>query len=584
MRFESAGESPPENAMWSPDIRTLFLILLLVNLMLAFLLFVFWKSQKTYNGFSVWMLSLLLLAGGYLLYAGTTDPIFGTAGNLMIVISVMFRLEGIWRFYREKPLPAPVYSILVPATLLLIWFKFADNSEIMTGTVIGAVIVPSFIAASLVAIRANDPETRSLRSTFAVSLLVPGLLWTVLVIRAAILPGDHSMVGPDSFNSVFFMAAILMDIVATASFLMLNMARSQEELRRSELRYRNLADNLPDYVLIHDRTTIRYANPAAALFAGPSRQAIAGQPIDALLSPPSAGALRDAIGAAGAARGEGPAPPHEIDLLLTDGTVRHGIIATVPIEDRGVPAFLSVITDITDRKAAEDALVRLNRKLTILSSITRHDIKNQLTALEAYLELSREALIDAQPASDYVQKEIGIARIMGEQIDFTRVYEEMGTTAPAWQNLSILVGRGAAALPMRDVQMEPGRWDLEVYADPLFEKVIYNLLDNALKYGGNSMTAIRVTSREEGGRLVVACEDDGAGIAHEDKTRLFERGFGKNTGLGLFLSKEILAITGITIAETGEPGKGARFEMVVPEGAYRFAGEARSSRDGPAGT
>jgi hypothetical protein len=39
----------------------------------------------------------------------------------------------------------------------------------------------------------------------------------------------------------------------------------------------------------------------------------------------------------------------------------------------------------------------------------------------------------------------------------------------------------------------------------------------------------------------------------------------------LFLSQEILSITGITIAETGIPGKGARFEITVPKGAYRFS-------------
>jgi signal transduction histidine kinase len=48
------------------------------------------------------------------------------------------------------------------------------------------------------------------------------------------------------------------------------------------------------------------------------------------------------------------------------------------------------------------------------------------------------------------------------------------------------------------------------------------------------------------------------------------QGFGKNTGLGLFLSREILAITGITITENGIPGKDAQFEITVPKGAYRF--------------
>ena len=54
---------------------------------------------------------------------------------------------------------------------------------------------------------------------------------------------------------------------------------------------------------------------------------------------------------------------------------------------------------------------------------------------------------------------------------------------------------------------------------------------------------------------------------------IFEKGFGKNTGLGLFLIKEILAITGMTIQETGVPGKGARFEITVPKGHYRIVND-----------
>ncbi|MFA6333895.1 MAG: ATP-binding protein, partial [Methanoregula sp.] len=129
--------------------------------------------------------------------------------------------------------------------------------------------------------------------------------------------------------------------------------------------------------------------------------------------------------------------------------------------------------------------------------------------------------------------------------------------------------QAAASLPMRDILVDVDRADLEIYADPLFEKVFYNLIDNALNYGGGAMTAIRITSRETGAGLVIACEDDGVGIPDEDKKHLFERGHGKNTGLGLFLSREILSITGITLAETGLTGKGARFEMVVPKDNYR---------------
>jgi signal transduction histidine kinase len=95
-------------------------------------------------------------------------------------------------------------------------------------------------------------------------------------------------------------------------------------------------------------------------------------------------------------------------------------------------------------------------------------------------------------------------------------------------------------------------------------------MDNALKYGGEKITRIGISAHETSEGLTIVLEDDGMGIAGEDKRHLFERGFGKNTGLGLFLSREILAITGIAIRETGEPGRGARFEMTVPKGAYRF--------------
>jgi signal transduction histidine kinase len=100
-------------------------------------------------------------------------------------------------------------------------------------------------------------------------------------------------------------------------------------------------------------------------------------------------------------------------------------------------------------------------------------------------------------------------------------------------------------------------------------KVFYNLMDNAVKYGGDGMTTTRFSARPTDSGMVIICEDDGTGISVDNKKRLFERGFGKNTGFGLFLSREILAITNITIHENSEPGKGARFEIDVPKGMYR---------------
>ena len=69
---------------------------------------------------------------------------------------------------------------------------------------------------------------------------------------------------------------------------------------------------------------------------------------------------------------------------------------------------------------------------------------------------------------------------------------------------------------------------------------------------------------------ILTYADNGVGVTADDKKKLFVKGFGKHTGLGLFLSKEILSITGITITEKGKSGKGARFKITVPNGAWRL--------------
>ena len=95
-------------------------------------------------------------------------------------------------------------------------------------------------------------------------------------------------------------------------------------------------------------------------------------------------------------------------------------------------------------------------------------------------------------------------------------------------------------------------------------------MENSLRHGEH-VTKISFTAMERDSGLLITYQDDGAGITAADKKRLFQKGFGKHTGLGLFLSREILAITGITIVENGEPGKGVQFELLVPPGGYRLS-------------
>jgi len=112
---------------------------------------------------------------------------------------------------------------------------------------------------------------------------------------------------------------------------------------------------------------------------------------------------------------------------------------------------------------------------------------------------------------------------------------------------------------------------VEVYADKMLQNVFDNLVDNAVRHN-QKVTTIRVFTHESFGELTIVWEDNGIRIPPDDKEKIFELSYGKHTGQGLFLNREILSITCITITETGVFGKGGRFEIAVPKGAYRSEG------------
>ncbi|MFA5212415.1 MAG: PAS domain S-box protein, partial [Methanoregula sp.] len=247
-------------------------------------------------------------------------------------------------------------------------------------------------------------------------------------------------------------------------------------------------------------------------------------------------------------------------------------MTVVPGYEQTFSKILISIIDISDLKRIDKALRQANKQLNLLSSITRHDILNQLMALKGYLELSQRVIDNPETLSGYIKKEQQAANTIEHQITFTRDYQELGVAAPEWQNVNVSIKKAVAGLPMRDIHVDVDPKNPEIFADQLFEKVFYNLIDNALRYGGEEMKTIRFSSQESDARLTILCEDDGVGISPDEKKHLFVRGFGKNTGLGLFLSREILLITGITITENGTQGKGARFEITVPKGMWRMKG------------
>jgi signal transduction histidine kinase len=231
----------------------------------------------------------------------------------------------------------------------------------------------------------------------------------------------------------------------------------------------------------------------------------------------------------------------------------------------------------TRLESSQDAFKTANKKLKLLSGITRHDIKNQLLGLMGFIELSKETTTDPD-LLHFIDRETIAAQAIQRQIEFTKNYEDIGVNAPMWQDIGVQVHALRTLLPPGEIEISEHVEGLEVFADPLLEKVFENLIDNARRHGVRVRHISFSLLQYDQDTLAIVYEDDGIGVHETDKERIFEKGFGKNTGLGLFLSREILAITGLTIKESGVYGKGARFEIVIPQGKFRFVKPAADTR------
>lgn len=148
---------------------------------------------------------------------------------------------------------------------------------------------------------------------------------------------------------------------------------------------------------------------------------------------------------------------------------------------------------------------------------------------------------------------------------FTKEYEDVGVRAPIWHNVRTLIEKEAKGVALGTIKLvNDVPADMEVCADPLINKVFHNLIDNAVRHG-DKVTTIHFFIEEHDGSHAIICEDDGVGLSLNMKKELFKSGsVVESRGFGLFLSREILAITRIRIEERGQPGQGAKFILTIP--------------------
>jgi PAS domain S-box-containing protein len=369
----------------------------------------------------------------------------------------------------------------------------------------------------------------------------------------------------DVFALFLFAVSLLLLVIGIGSEFA--RGRYDSAIQESEKRYHAVVDAQTEFIVrFRPDGTILFANEAYCKYYGKNCSEMFGKRMASTLPPDAREQLAHHLNSL--------SPDHPVDsiehrTILPDGRIGwHQWTDRVFLDQDNRPVeYQSIGRDITEKKQIEEALRQGTKKLNLLNYIIFTDIRNALFILSGYFQLEKEIPADETMRHYQDQQEALIQRIE-KSLDSAKDYQSLGLNPPIWQNVYHVFLYALSHLNTTHLSRKTTVENIEIFADPLLEKVFYHLAQNVIVHA-KTATEISLTSYESERDLALFFSDNGVGIPDELKEGLFNQDF-SNKMFGLFLSREILSITGISISETGEPGKGAQFEMHVPKGIYRF--------------
>lgn len=356
------------------------------------------------------------------------------------------------------------------------------------------------------------------------------------------------------------------DVALIRSLILRRVQRSEDEGGRQDAEaYHSLLMRLPDgfayHQVIYDNaggsptTMITDANEAFERTFLPSGESVLGRDVRDLLNGQDIFEKRLAMA---------------IDNIITSGmearfTERSPdrekwFSVGVYISEPG--HFVTMLSDVTALKVAERDLELYKRKMRFIGSQVRHDILNQLTALNGFLSLS-QLKVEDRSVIEFLSKAGTSGNRMRRILELSREFEQLGMSPPVWVPARSAVEKGMEQVQGDRNAVKVDLEGLEIFAEPRVDLVFRTLVDNAFLHG--KATEVHIYSAKAGEEHKIICKDNGTGIPPEKRKFLFD----DRLDHSLFLTKEALAITGIRIEETSQGG-GACFEIMVPRGCFRL--------------
>jgi signal transduction histidine kinase/predicted GNAT family acetyltransferase len=273
---------------------------------------------------------------------------------------------------------------------------------------------------------------------------------------------------------------------------------------------------------------------------------------------------------------EGAVHARESGFSLPGGGSETVLVSAALLRDNRV---VLTFVEITRRVQAEKALKAANDKLKLLSNISQDHLHHTVDQMIETVN-NADARSNDPVARVFFSQVRALAVSLTRQLILTESYKNLGISPPVWLGVRQALESGNPATSDGSVSVRFWTERLEIYADPLFKDVLIHIAGNAISHGLKIKNLV-VTYHETGEGLDLFFRDDGIGIPSDRKQQIFEYNERGHAGIGLFVCREILSVTGMTIDEDGTEGNGARFVIHAPPEGYRIEGTGRDAPERP---
>jgi hypothetical protein len=375
---------------------------------------------------------------------------------------------------------------------------------------------------------------------------------------------------------------------------------AEEELSRSEKTYRNLFENNPGPMWVFDLETHRFlaVNDAAVEKYGYTRSEFRGMTIFDVRPPHERARLRRLL----ETRGAGTLTPEEWIHRTKDGKEFWVEVTAHKLRFEGREAVLVAVSDLTERRRAEEALRRSESQLqqsAKMEAIGRlaggiaHDFNNLLTVIQGFAQLLAKKGPGTAELDEIRQAAARGAALTHQLLAFSRrqvMTPQVIDLNARVTGMDLMLRRVIGENIELALRLEPGL--ASVTADPgQVDQVILNLVLNArdaMPGGGRLTIETRGSSGPEpagGPWVTLIVSDTGAGMDAATLTHIFEPFFttkeGRGTGLGLATVYGIVQQSGGQVRVASEPGRGASFRVFLPATASIPARPELAAATGP---